>query len=86
VHRNTSSEPVCELWHGTCSGGAGVRADPDPAAAPQLVAPWGNAWVAGPCAWAVLTAALDATLYRLRFRTRCRVSESLAEKLLKHGG
>ena len=56
------------------------------AAAPQMVARWENARAAAPDAWAVLTAALDATLYRLRFRTRCRVSESLAEKLLKHGG
>ena len=54
------------------------------AAAPQLVARWENARVAAPYAWAVLTAALDAALYR--FRTRCRVSESSAEKLLKHGG
>ena len=56
------------------------------AAAPQMVARWENARAAAPDAWAVPTAALDATLYRLRFRTRCRVSESLAEKLLKHGG
>jgi hypothetical protein len=51
-----------------------------------MVARWENARAAAPDAWAVLTAALDAVLYRLRFRTRCRVSESLAEKLLKHGG
>lgn len=54
------------------------------AAAPQLVTRWENARVAAPYAWAVLTAALDTALYR--FRTRCRVSESSAEKLLKHGG
>jgi len=54
------------------------------AAAPQMVARWENARAAAPYAWAVLTAALDAALYR--FRTRCRVSESLAEKLLEHGG
>ncbi|MGZ6789059.1 MAG: hypothetical protein ACXVGB_03525 [Mycobacteriaceae bacterium] len=54
------------------------------AAAPQVVARWENARAAAPYAWAVLTAALDAALYR--FRTRCSVSESSAEKLLKHGG
>jgi hypothetical protein len=54
------------------------------AAAPQLVARWENARVAAPYAWAVLTAAWTRAL--CRFRTRCRVSESLAEKLLKHGG
>jgi hypothetical protein len=54
------------------------------AATPQMVARWENARTAAPYAWAVLTAALDAG--PVRFRTRCRVSESLAEKLLKHGG
>ena len=54
------------------------------AAAPQLVARLENTRAAAPYAWAVLTAALDAGLYR--FRTRGRVSESSAEKLLKHGG
>ena len=33
--------------------------------------------------WLILTV---TSLHRLRFSTRCRVSESLAEKLLKHGG
>ena len=36
------------------------------AAAPQLVARWENARAAAPYAWAVLTAALDAALYRFR--------------------
>jgi hypothetical protein len=55
------------------------------AAASQMVARWENARAAAPYAWAVLTAALNAALSP--FRTRCRgVPESLAEKLLKHGG
>ena len=51
---------------------------------PQLVARWENARVAARTRGRVLTAALDAALYR--FRTRCSVSESSTEKLLKHGG
>jgi hypothetical protein len=61
-----------------------VRADPDPARRAAAGHPLENARAAAPYAWAVLTAALDAALYR--FRTRCRVSESSAGKLLKHGG
>ena len=51
---------------------------------PQLVARWENARVAARTRGRVLTAALDAALYR--FRTRCSVSESSAEKLQKHSG
>ena len=78
-----------EFWHLTVAdtlSAAGYGLTQTLAAAPQMVARWENARAAAPDAWAVLIAALDAALYRLRFRTRCRVSESLAEKLLKHGG
>ena len=60
------------------------RADPDPGRRAAAGRPLGECPGRGLYAWAVLTAALDAALSR--FRTRCRVSESLAEKLLKHGG
>ena len=55
------------------------------AAAPQLVARWENARGRGPYAWAVLTAALDAAPVPLQNSVQ-GVSESSAEKLLKHGG
>ena len=55
------------------------------AAAPQLVTRWENTRVAAPYGWAVLTAAPDAGPVPLRNSVQ-GVSESLAEKLLKHGG
>jgi hypothetical protein len=55
------------------------------AAAPQLVARWENARVAGPNAWAGADRCAGRGPVPLQNSVQ-GVSESLAEKLLKHGG
>ena len=62
---------------------AGYRLTRTLAAAPQLVAPLGECPGRGP----VRVGGADRWKRALyRFRTQCRASGSLAEKLLKHGG